>query len=358
MLLHLLKQLWRQPQAPGQAVEDLLASVREAFNANNITAAKQAIGVALAADPGNDTALFYSGVIAYKRGNFVEALSAFRSAAARAPANLDYRYHMAACYFVLGDAAQARRCCDAVLAAQPDHPGTHQLMARLNLPGPDYTDVLAAIHRKLRPATYLEIGVATGSSIALAGSGTTAIGIDPEPAIDHLLGPNIRIFALKSDEFFRRYDVKAEFGGRPVVMAFIDGMHRFEFALRDFVAIERYCASSSILLLHDCYPLDRRTAERDRITTFWSGDIWRLVLALKKYRPDLEIHTIATPPTGLALIRHLDPGSRILAERIDDIVREFLAVDFSALDADKPGILNLFPNDWPQVEALLDQNSA
>jgi hypothetical protein len=131
-------------------------------------------------------------------------------------------------------------------------------------------------------------------------------------------------------------------------------MHHFEFALRDFMGIERLAHQGATIALHDCYPLDRRTAERERSTVFWSGDCWRTVLALKKYRPDLAIATVATAPTGLTVVRRLDPGSRVLHERMKEIVAEFMAVDYEVLEADKAGMLNLVPNDAARLGELLD----
>ena len=130
-------------------------------------------------------------------------------------------------------------------------------------------------------------------------------------------------------------------------------MHLFGFALRDFVNIERYCGRRSICLVHDCFPLDERTAGLDRATRFWSGDVWKLILCLKKYRPDLEVHTIAAAPTGLAVIRGLDPGSTILRDRMDRICEEFADLPYSVLRDDKNRKLNLVRNDWPTVRALL-----
>jgi hypothetical protein len=239
------------------------------------------------------------------------------------------------------------------MEAHPYDPRAYTLLAQINFPGTFYVDLLAAIHRHLSPRTYLEIGVETGKTLILAGSTTRAIGVDPEPRIQYPLGPNAKVFALTSDEFFTSVDVSAEFQGIPVDLAFIDGMHHFEFALRDFVSVERYCTPRSTIMVHDCYPLDRRSAERERATQFWSGDVWRLVLALKKYRPDLEIHTIATPPTGLTIIRKLDPGCRLLANRMEEIVSEFLTVDYSEIEDDKPAKLNLVPNEWSRIEQLL-----
>jgi hypothetical protein len=239
------------------------------------------------------------------------------------------------------------------MEGHPFDPRPHVLMAQISLPGHVYTDVLAAIHRHLAPRTYLEIGVESGKTLVLAGNETVAVGVDPAPEIRYPLGANVRVHALTSDDFFDRVDVAAEFGGLPIDLAFVDGMHRFEFALRDFAMIERYCTPQSTILIHDCYPLDRGSAERDRVTAFWSGDVWRLLLALKKYRTDLAIHTIATAPTGLAVVRHLDPESRLLAEHMNEIIEEFLAIDYSFLTDDKPGKLNLIPNEWPHIEQLL-----
>src|SRR5258706_5348979 len=58
------------------------------------------------------------------------------------------------------------------------------------------------------------------------------------------------------------------------------------------------------------------TAARERVDAFWSGDVWKLVPCLKKYRPDLSIHTIASAPTGLPVIRNLDPASRSEERRV------------------------------------------
>jgi hypothetical protein len=130
-------------------------------------------------------------------------------------------------------------------------------------------------------------------------------------------------------------------------------MHLFEFALRDFINLERYCARTSTCLVHDCYPLDERTSARERVTEFWTGDVWKLVLCLKKYRPDLDVHTVAAAPTGLTTIRRLDPKSHILQDRLESICAEFAPLPYSAVHADKRGQLNLVANNWLTVKSLL-----
>jgi Methyltransferase domain len=266
---------------------------------------------------------------------------------------VDLHLRTAADRFTRGDKDGAARECEAALRLAPDCLPAHRMLAEIALPGAPYTDVLAMIHAQVRPRSYLEIGVASGKTIVIAAPATRAVGVDPNPKIARPLGPNVQIIAATSDDFFAHYDAGALFAGARIELAFIDGMHHFEFALRDFAAVERLADRGSTILLHDCYPLDRLTAERVRSTVFWSGDCWRLILALKKYRPDLAISTIATAPTGLTVVRNLDPSSSVLRERMDEIVSEFLAVDYGVLDRDKPGMLNLFPNDPGRIGALL-----
>jgi hypothetical protein len=257
----------------------------------------------------------------------------------------------------LGRPQQALELCRRAVE-QADYSRAYTLMSRLTLPGEDYFAVLARMHRHLQPRTYLEIGVAQGRSLALALPETQVIGVDPAPQLRAPTGPRQRVFSLTSDDFFAQHDVRAEFGGLPVDMAFIDGMHRFEFALRDFVNVERCCAPSSVILMHDCYPLDARTAEREQQTSFWSGDIWRLVLLLREVRPELIVRTIGTPPTGLGLVLNPDPHSRLLSERLEELTQSYLAREFAELAGRQSEALGLLPNDWQAVRALLDARAA
>jgi tetratricopeptide (TPR) repeat protein len=336
-------------RAPGKA---LFEAGVAAFAAGNLGAAREHVAGALRADPANVDAHRLAGGLAFSAGNFGEALVHFEQACRLDPASPFAQLDSAIACFRLNDLDAAQRYCETALALEASLEPAHGLLASLRLRGPGYLDVLSAIHRQVRPRTYVEIGVETGQSLALSLPETRAIGVDPEPKIQVTLGPLTRVFSEKSDDYFARHDVGGELGGLPIDLAFIDGMHRFEFALRDFINIEKRSSSRSTILVHDCYPLNRITAERERKTLFWSGDIWRLVLLLRKHRPDLSVHVIATAPTGLCVIRRLDPDSRVLEERYDAIVAEFLALDYSALDADKAGMLALFPNDWEKIKSL------
>jgi hypothetical protein len=324
-----------------------------AFRAGDHSAAAEHFARALRADPEHAPTYQYSAGIAFHAGRCLEALEHLHRARGLDPKNPQYHFDAAVVYLKLGELGPAREFCEAALVLAPDLPPALDMLSQLTLPGAFYLDVLSMIHSHLRPRTYLEIGVETGQSIALARPETRAIGIDPEPKIKMPLAPRTSIVATTSDDYFATRDVRADLEGLPVDLAFIDGMHQFEFALRDFINLEKLSSPQSTILIHDCYPLNRLTAERERKTLFWSGDIWRLILLLRKYRPELSVNVIAAAPTGLGVVRGLDPSSRVLHERLEEIVREFLALDYSVLEADKAGMLALVPNDREKIKAIL-----
>ena len=252
-----------------------------------------------------------------------------------------------------GDRVSAVDLCREALGLDGNCSAAHDLLSRVALGGEDYLGLLQHVHGHYRPRTYLEIGVSAGGSIAYVGEETMAIGIDPAPRIASPLPSNIRIFKETSDEFFASRNLSAEFDGKPLDFAFLDGMHLFEYVLRDFINVERNSVPDTRVLIHDCYPLDEATSARERTTIFWTGDVWKLIVCLKKYRPDLRIHTLAVPPSGLVVVRGLDRNSDVLPARLDAICREFVPLPYSAIHSDKPAALNLVPGDWDTTRNVL-----
>jgi hypothetical protein len=218
--------------------------------------------------------------------------------------------------------------------------------------GPSYLVLLDQIHERLRPRTYLEIGVNEGHSLCLARPGTRAVGIDPEPLLRE--PSDAALFRLTSDDFFERHDLDAVLQGLPLDLAFVDGMHLFEFVLRDLINIGRYAVPTTTVLLHDCYPISAETATREHLTYLWTGDVWKIVLCLKEYCPDVEVRVVDAPPAGLGIVRHLDEAaSARLEDRYDEIVDRFVDLPYSTLENDKAAVLNRVDHDWTIICALL-----
>ncbi|HPX60575.1 MAG TPA: class I SAM-dependent methyltransferase [Deltaproteobacteria bacterium] len=192
----------------------------------------------------------------------------------------------------------------------------------------DYYDLLAEVHERYTPGVYLEIGVATGKSLALTRRSTRALGIDPASAATELLvyhspESDPQLYKMTSDDFFASLDLKTEMGRDHFDVAFIDGLHHFDQVLRDFINMEQFAGPDSIILIHDSLPVDPRVATRERNTVFWTGDVWKIIPCLRAVRPDLEIITLPLPPAGLALVRRLNPGSRLLSRQYINVVDQF-----------------------------------
>jgi hypothetical protein len=218
--------------------------------------------------------------------------------------------------------------------------------------GASYLVLLEEIQRRLLPRTYLEIGVNEGHSLRTVLPGTRAVGIDPEPRLGEI-GDAV-VFPFTSDEFFARHDLRAVLQGVPLDLVFIDGMHLFEFVLRDLINVGRYAAPATTVLLHDCYPISAETATREHMTYLWTGDVWKVVLCLKDYCREVDVCVVDAPPAGLGIVRHLNAGtSARLQHRYDEIVDRFVDLDYSVLERDKPGLLNRVDYDWKVVDGLL-----
>ena len=121
--------------------------------------------------------------------------------------------------------------------------------------------------------------------------------------------------------------------GGPVDLAFVDGLHLFEQALRDVANVEHHSNPDGIILIHDCLPIDEATSTREQTTVIWSGDVWKVVVALRRYRHDLTVTTVDVEPTGLAIVSGLNPDNTVLFDRYDEIVDELRDLSFEDLQA-------------------------
>jgi predicted O-methyltransferase YrrM len=196
--------------------------------------------------------------------------------------------------------------------------------------GRSYQKILGILHDIRHPKTYLEIGTATGQTLAIAKC--ASIAIDPHFRLTHDVRqgkPACHLFETTSDAFFATQDPRALLGA-PLDLAFIDGMHHYEFALRDFMNVERSCRPNSMIVLHDCLPVDSHMARREpRDKTFaaladhpeaWAGDTWKAVWILQRYRPDLRLYAFDAPPSGLVVMTGLQPDSTTLRVRYQEAV--------------------------------------
>src|SRR4051794_39326026 len=198
----------------------------------------------------------------------------------------------------------------------------------------EYLDFLARLHGAVQPRTYLEIGLRNGDSLALANC--PSLGIDPAFNLKVELGRNVTLLRETSDEYFGRDKPLKPLGGRRVDMAFIDGMHLSEFALRDFIGVERLSRWTGLAVFDDTLPRSVEEAARDRRTRAWTGDVFKVVGVLTRHRPDLICLRVGTQPTGLLLVLGLDPSNRVLSARQDLLLEQMVVPDPQEVPAEVP----------------------
>jgi hypothetical protein len=207
-------------------------------------------------------------------------------------------------------------------------------------------EFLRRLHELARPRNYLEVGVFDGRSLAL--SRVPSIAIDPAFKVTVPLRVDVHLAKQTSDDFFARPDPLLHLrsgrnpfrnlrrgrppfahyrGGTTLDLAFIDGMHLFEFALRDFMNVERFSRWSTVIVFDDMLPRNVPEAAREQTTDEWTGDVFKVIPVLRQYRPDLMIIQIDTTPTGVLVVLGADPTNETLKTHYDKIIETWVTPD-------------------------------
>lgn len=198
-----------------------------------------------------------------------------------------------------------------------------------------YLNFFEALSTALSPRSYFEIGTRDGDSAAKFNCDT--ICIDPEFRMEKsIIGKRKKMlfFQMTSNEFFETETLSNYFPNGPDI-AFLDGMHKIEYILQDFINIEKYCHSRSLIFIHDCLPFNERMASREFLPgdketeetwDFWTGDVWKILPILMKYRPDLRMFCLDCPPSGLAVISGIDSHNDTLSRNYYSIIGDSLSL--------------------------------
>lgn len=347
---------------PPEALRDALAGLDQA---DLVLLAAQALRVgsldyaaavceAHAGESGAALALTHAAAL-FGLGQHARAIALVDAVLARTPDHLPALFYRAQMAQHQGERPRALELLLRVLGRFPDFPGAQGALASLQLPGPSYRDVLRRVHELVRPRSYLEIGIETGATLALAQRSERVIGVDPDRSKlrADLVPPQARVFHQTSDDFFAQHTAQDVLGEQRLELAFIDGMHWFEYALRDFMHVEAWSHPGGTVILHDCLPVFPLTASRERRTKFWVGDVWKVVSILRELRPELRIKLVATAPSGLCVVRGLDPTSRVLAGALEDVVERYRDRPYPAAALETPPGFELVPaSDAGLAEAL------
>ena len=191
--------------------------------------------------------------------------------------------------------------------------------------GRNYARFLDALHATHLFDWYMEIGCRTGRTFGPVRGKT--IAVDPYFRVQtNVIGakPALHIFQQTSDDFFASGFLKAM--KIQLSFSFLDGLHLFEYLLRDFIGAEAASHPKGVIAMHDCVPFGVGMTTRDLQNLpagAWTGDVWKLLPILRAHRPDLKITVLDCKPTGLVLVSNLAPSNQTLKKNYDKIVAEY-----------------------------------
>ena len=201
------------------------------------------------------------------------------------------------------------------------------------LDGMHYLQVFDRVDEILKPDWYLEIRSRSGTS--LARRSCNFVGVDPEFAIAADVfsdAAQMHFMQMTSDAFFASKFLP-NLGITPDI-AFVDGLHHFEYAFRDILNAEATMTPDGVIFVHDVLPFNYHMVSRDyEVGLPWTGDVWKTILALMEARPDLKISMLGAQKTGLAAIQNLDPSNPLIRGDLEDIYDRYRALDLKELGA-------------------------
>ncbi|MBV8251062.1 MAG: class I SAM-dependent methyltransferase [Chitinophaga sp.] len=154
--------------------------------------------------------------------------------------------------------------------------------------------------------TYLEIGVFIGANF-FPIKAPKKIAVDPDykfnwfkklkRAIQYPCNFRASYYKIESDRFFEKEAIKL-FNDKKIDVCLVDGMHQYDFALRDVENALKYLSDGGVIIMHDCNPANATAA-----STFeqwkargckdnWNGDVWKSILHLRSMRDDINVFVL------------------------------------------------------------------
>lgn len=323
---------------------------------------KHSIGSVAAAEGGYKTVLYnipahYGALLGYARllvakQNFDQAVQMAERLESLHGADPDAQFIMALVAKHEGRFNEALTHCEKALSLREDFLDVHQILSSIVMVGPTHGDIIRRAHKIKQPKTYLEIGIETGNVLALASAAQRSIGVDPSPRLSAKLGPNTQVFKETSDAFFTSHAAQL-FSEERIDMCFIDGMHEARFAFRDFVNAEKWSNPDGVIFMHDVFPINEAIQRPVRDTCFWAGDVWKSLMAIMSFFPDLTVTTLSSPPAGIALITGLNPERDVQPETVWEAYRFMQNFVYADIEQSKSSALNVKEITLDDLEDLM-----
>jgi Methyltransferase domain len=189
-------------------------------------------------------------------------------------------------------------------------------------------EVVNAFTRLIPNPRYLEIGLWEAGTFR-AVNAAEKWGVDPCFRFNPggVANPKVHLYEMTSDVFFETQNVPG------IDVAFIDGLHTFNQALRDLLNILCVVPRHGVIILDDVMPttyvesigdpglLNRVRTKTGDPSQSWAGDVYKIVFFIEAYLPLLSFHMVAETHGQLVcwrtkLARNV---GRAFAQKLSDI---------------------------------------
>jgi hypothetical protein len=224
----------------------------------------------------------------------------------------------------------------------------------------DRIQIVQDILTSMEGETYLEIGVASGSSF-IPIKARRKWGVDPgytltrrrrsKYAAFRFLGITIeRLFRVTSDDFFLKNETLV--ASRGIDVCLVDGLHTYEQSLKDVINTLKYLTPKGVILVHDCNPstelMARPASAIEELIHLgipdwdgaWSGDVWKTIVHLRALRDDVDAFVLDCD-TGIGIVTRRCRKGALPYSEID-----IHAMDYSYLSNNRQALLGLQPSEY------------
>jgi hypothetical protein len=208
---------------------------------------------------------------------------------------------------------------------------------------------LKKLFRQKKFKTYLEIGVFKGR-VFFSVPAHNKIAVDPEfqfaaPKKVKKLFRRVsnlwaKFYEKTSDDFFSE-DATKLFQKNKIDVCLVDGMHEYDFALRDIENSLKFLQKNGIVLIHDCNPVSKEASvsfedyKNRGFVKDWNGDTWKAIVHLRSLRDDINVFVLDCDQ-GLGVVSYGEPESKLKFTQ-----QEIKALTYEQLNENRKQWLNL-----------------
>lgn len=183
---------------------------------------------------------------------------------------------------------------------------------------------LKKLFRKKNFKTYLEIGVFTGR-VFFSVPAHNKIAVDPEfrfttskkirKVFRRFSNLWAKFYEKTSDDFFAD-DASNLFQKNKIDVALVDGMHEYNYALRDIENSLKFLEREGVVFVHDCNPETKEAGvsfeeyKKRGFIEDWNGDVWKAIVHLRSLRNDVNVFVLDCDH-GLGIVSFGKPENKL-----------------------------------------------